>query len=156
MILEAKEESYHNFLRELDPQKDPGGPFRLLKTMDAPSGQPKDAALQGPTKAATSAKEKAELAIKHYVAINRVIRAKQADKEVRAASRPLKQCTPDCEYCTPFTLFELEAALHKQKGNAAGPDNVTPWMLRRCSSEAKLALLAMCNASWERAEIPEA
>ena len=33
---------------------------------------------------------------------------------------------------------------------------MTPWMLRRCSSEAKLALLAMCNASWERAEIPEA
>ena len=123
-VLEAKERCFHDFLLNMDPSKDPGAPFRILKAMETSSGNPRDAALHNDTKVATSARDMANLAINHYASVNRVMRNKTEDRNIRAQARPIKQCPPDCNYCLPFTACELEVALRKQSGKAAGPDCV--------------------------------
>jgi ribonuclease HI len=153
-IKEAKAASYEEFLEELDLRKDPGGPFRLLKAMDSPSGDPRDASLVKGGVTATAAKDKAEIAISHYAKINRLIRNKTADREVRSRSRPLRTCPEDCMYCVPFTEMELRIALQKSSGKAAGPNGITPWMLQKLPEEGFKALLQLCNRSWTKAESP--
>ena len=106
-VKKAKADSYEELLESLDLRKDPGGPFRLLKAMESPSGDPRDAALVKGDVVATTAKAKADIAIQHYAAINRLRRRKADDREIRAASRPARSCPGTCEYDVPFTLSEL-------------------------------------------------
>jgi hypothetical protein len=125
-IRNAKGASYQELLDGMDLRKDPGAPFRLIKAMDAPSGNPRDAAIKHRTGVAVSAKEKADLAIGHYANISRLIRKKANDKDVRARSRPLPTCRGTCDFCAPFTMCELKTVLSNQGGKAPGNDQVFP------------------------------
>jgi hypothetical protein len=126
VIRNANEDSYQDLFDELDLRKDPGGPYRILKSMEAPSGNPRDAAIRHASGVAVSAKDKANLAISHYAAISRLNRNKAEDKEIRATARPLANCPEFCDYCSPFNIQKLKMALRNQKGKAAGNDDIRP------------------------------
>jgi hypothetical protein len=153
-IRNAKWTSYQELLDGMDPRKDPGAPFRLIKEMDALNGNPRDAAIKHRTGVAASAKEKADLAIAHYASISRLIRNKTNDKEVRARSRPLPTCRDNCDFCAPFTMCELNTVLSNQNGKAPGNDQVFPWMIKNLLLEGKEELLRLCNLSWKKGEVP--
>jgi ribonuclease HI len=153
-VKDAKSKSWEDFLSETDLRKDAGAPFRLLKSMEQPSGDSRDAALRQGTKTATDARSKAELAIKHYASVNRIHRNKKDDSAIRAEARFPKTCAPDCDYCRPFTMSELQTNLRKMGGKAAGPDGIYPWMLKHLPLEGQVALLTVCNCSWIRKLVP--
>jgi hypothetical protein len=129
-VLEEKATSFEGFLDRMDLRKDPGAPFRLLKAMETPSRNPRDAPLSKIGGNAVTIKAKADRAISHYASINMVMRNKTADNEIREVARPLRNYPPDCSFCINFSRTELKTALRRQSGKAAGPDGITPWMLQ--------------------------
>ncbi|KAM7304248.1 hypothetical protein ISCGN_014148 [Ixodes scapularis] len=55
----------------------------------------------------------------------------------------------------PFTLGELETALHNGKAHSApGPDKITILMLRNLPQDAKHQLIEGINAVWEQGQLP--
>jgi len=59
--------------------------------------------------------------------------------------------------CVPFTLAELKTVLRSlRRRKAAGPDEIANEFLKHLGPLGQEALLALCNASWARAEVPMA
>ena len=147
VVREAKAETFSEFLAAMDVRADPGAPFRLLRSMDAPSGDPRDAALSNGTVLATSDKAKANLVVSHYAQVNRIIRPKAPDLVTRTAARP-PPCPAACPFCQPYTMQELRAALCRKGGRAAGPDGISPALIQHLPEPALIYLLDIFNALW--------
>jgi potassium voltage-gated channel Eag-related subfamily H protein 8 len=58
-------------------------------------------------------------------------------------------------YNVPFSLTELQIALHKAHDSAAGPDNVHYQMLKHLPKIAQSTLLHVFNDLWLRGKFPE-
>ena len=152
-VRDAKAASFQDVISQMDLRSDPGGPFRLLKSMETPSGQPKDAALTDQGRTAFRPRQKADLAMAFYARANRVIRSKGPDKQVRLDAR-FPACPPTCCYCRPFTWNEMCSGLRQQSGRSAGPDDISPAMVARLPEEGKKLLLGIFNDLWSSGVVP--
>ena len=64
---------------------------------------------------------------------------------------------PDDAFDRPLTLKELNRQLNKRKTrSAAGPDNVTYWMIRESPQYVKEAILELFNKIWDDGSLPSA
>ena len=96
----------------------------------------------------------------HYAEVSRGISNLELNKHLRKENNIARSTNcknhPICQEqaCKPFSRTELETAINKMKGKAAGPDGITPRMIKELPDSGKKALLAIINLSWVTGRVP--
>ena len=154
---EAKTQSWRDLLEDAAIAKDDNKLWGIIKNLNGtPDDNAPNEALKHKGRVLTSNRKKANVFIQHYAAVSKL---KFTPKE-RAITRRLKRIlgspTENHLNCVPLTLEELETAIQKmRRKGAAGPDNIPPTFLKALGPLAKKELLAIFNASFKRAKIPQ-
>ena len=153
---EAKEQSWVDYLGELEDDPDPTRVWRTIKNLSGtPDSPAPNEALIHKGKAITSFHKKADIFAKHYAKVSKLEFSKEERSRNREFKRMMQMSSVDEECCKDFDLGELNAAIKamKPKG-AAGKDNIPPTFLKNLGPKALEELLAIFNPSFKSAEIP--
>jgi ribonuclease HI/endonuclease/exonuclease/phosphatase (EEP) superfamily protein YafD len=158
VIRETKEKIWRSKLAKIQATKDPRMTWNVIKSIRGDAKQQEDKSIIYNGRLCISKRARANAFIHEYAKISQV----KSDKEVRLCkvkviktTREVKN-TPITKAERPFQMHELQTALHDtQVGKAAGPDEVSPEMLKRLPSIATEMLILLFNRCWESGECPQ-
>ena len=104
----------------------------------------------------TSNRRKADIFAVHYAGISKLVmdvEGRRENRQLKSTLRSLRQQPPPTP---PITMHELQSAIAKMKERgAAGPDGISPPLLKHLGPKAMLALLTLFNFSFETGAVPQ-
>ena len=169
IIKQAKLKAWAQECEKMDAATDSTQLYATIRAMDGRGRNQESAAvLKAGSKTAKTRKEKANILVKHYAKVSQAqySKATKMQKEhLKARRRAVDKASegrcaehPRCRgrACRPYSMTELEAALSNMKSGAAGPDGVTPQMLKELSETGKKTLLRVLNKSLLSGQVPTA
>lgn len=155
---EAKEESWINFIGDLENDPDTTKVWRTIRSLSGtPDSIPPNEAIIHNGKTVTSDEKKADLFAKHYANVSRLKFDERERKKNAEFKRKINnQKTVEEECCNKFSLKELNAAIKKMKlKGAPGRDDIPPSFLKNLGPGATEELLSILNHSFQTASIPQ-
>ena len=107
-------------------------------------------------KSVSSSVKKADAFMQHYAKESR-LQFSKSERDTNRTSRRLKSAmSADDAIAQDFTMLELEKAIASVRSRgAAGPDKIKPAFIKSFGHNAKCALLALYNDSWNHAAVPQ-
>ncbi len=98
---------------------------------------------------------KANAVLQYYVTVNWLSFDKTERTQAHHLQKALQLPTGAEACCSPFTIRELDTAIHAmQSKGAAGPDDIPPTCLKALGSTAKFELLHILNESFPKGAVP--
>ena len=158
LINEAKEQSWIDFLDELEVNPDPTKVWSIIRSLSGTpeSAAPNEALVHNGVTYTTNAK-KADIFARHYASVSRLTFNKEDRKKHRELKKLVRNLPNNLEECEEFSLGELEVAIKAMKAKgAAGGDQIPPTFLKNLGSKGLQFLLEMFNESFKTAVIPQA
>ncbi len=93
--------------------------------------------------------------VQQYAAVNRLSFDKTERTQAPHLKKALQLPTAAESCCSPFTICELDAAIHAMRSKgAAGPDGIPPTFLKALGPIAKAELLSIFNESFSKGVVP--
>jgi len=132
LAAEAKEQSWIDFVEDLEHNADPTKVWRIIKSLSGtPDSNAPNEAMTLDGRTISSDAGKANAFMSHYAAVNRLTFSKEDRARNRECKAMLKSPSADSEAGRDFTVMELDSAIAKMKTKgAAGPDDIPPTFLK--------------------------
>ncbi len=93
--------------------------------------------------------------VQQYAAVNRFSFDKSERTQTRHLKKALQLPTAAESCCSPFTIREIDIAIHAMRSKgAAGPDDIPPTFLEALGPMAKTELLSIFNESFSKGVVP--
>ena len=150
-IITEKRETYRHFVASLDFRRDGIKAHNFISSLNNEKKTHKWEPVQANGKTLTNPKEIAATLCKHFSAVSQLTLNRN---ERKAVKHGIPTCATDTQhhlFNDPFTLAELELAIHShKKGKAAGPDKIFPEFLKNLGENARKTLLKLANLTWEK------
>ena len=162
LIREAKQRKWRHFVEELERDTDCAKVWRVIRSLSDASqaGGARNEILAHNGKEYLPGGQKAELFARHYASVSRLRLSKPERARARAARRRvgrLSEGEDEGQESEPFSMDELERALHLMKARSAGgADGVAPRFLKAFGPVARQFLLDCFNTSWSTGHCPQA
>ena len=156
-VAAARKNQWVEFIKEVEYGTDPWKLWSVLHSLgdSTTPSQPNEAQKLG-DKTINSSLKKADAFMQHYAKESR-LQFSKSERDTNRTSRRLKSAMFAYDASgQDFTMLELEKALASmQSRGAAGPDEITPAFIKALGHNAKCALLALYNDSWNHAAVPQ-
>ncbi len=129
---EARRGKWEEFLADLEGNPDPARAWNLIKSL---SGSPHSSAFSEPLihngRTFLTNTGKANAFVQQYAAVNRLSFDKTERTQACHLKKALQLPTAAESCCSPFTIRELDVAIHAMRSKgAAGPDDIPPTFLK--------------------------
>ena len=156
-VAAARKIQWVEFIEEIEYGTDPRKLWSVLHSIDDSTAlsQPTEALKLG-DKTISSSLKKADAFMQHY-AMESQLQFSKRERDTNRTSRGVKSAmSADDASAQDITMLELEKAIASMRSRgAAGPDEITPAFIKAFGHNAKSALLALYNDSWNHAVVPQ-
>ena len=156
-IHKSKTDSWRELLEDAIAAEDDSKLLRIIKNLNgSPESNAPNEAMIHKGRVITSNKQKADLFARHYAAVSRLTFTDEERAENLYLKKILKSPSVDDSSCSAFTMSELKSAIRKMKRKgAAGPDDISPSLLKALGPKALEGLLAIFNLSLKTGMTPQ-
>ncbi len=149
---ESHRTKWEEFLADLEGNPDPARAWNLIKSL---SGSPHYTAFCEPlihnARTFLTNTRKANAFVLQYAAVNRLSFEKTERTQARYLKKALQLPTAAESCCSPFTIRELDTAIHAMRSKGAvGPDNTPPTFFKALGPIAKAKVLSFFNESFSK------
>ena len=157
-VLTSKKEEWKENVSNISATTNTNKVWRIIKSIDGRKQPGKEgASMKVREERLKTSKKKANALINQYASISRIKTGKE-DRQFEKAT--VDKCREPCLHgednmCSEFSNNELEAVIRKLKlKSAPGLDEINNMMISNLPPSGKIALLKICNYSWENGEVP--
>ena len=156
-IKSAKTEAWQKVLEDATTIGDDSKMWKTIKSLKGtPESNSPNEAMVHQGHLITSDKRKADLFVNHYARTSKLVMSKADRLENRRAKKMIRQKREEGKTERPFTLNELKGAITRMKSKgAAGPDGISPPLIKHLGPRALNLLLRMCNISLSSGTVPQ-
>ena len=157
MVAATKEEKWVSFIEDMDWSGDTTIAWRTIRALGSvQKTSTRNEVLIHKNKEFEFDRKKAEVFMKHYASVSKINLSKEDQKINRECKAAIKRSGVEPEEAKEFSMYELDRAIDQMRHkSAAGPDDISPMMIKSLGPLGKKILLQIMNKSWLNSLCPQ-